>query len=79
MGGSYFFLLTYILIYQITILVAAEGQHKLPTINGSGDLKEALQKLGTIPSNKLLVRSNYILLVLLLVLLHFFGTITLCA
>ncbi|MQL41638.1 DUF1517 domain-containing protein, partial [Escherichia coli] len=38
----------------ITILVAAEGQHKLPTINGSGDLKEALQKLGTIPSYKLL-------------------------
>ncbi|CAL0311256.1 unnamed protein product [Lupinus luteus] len=38
----------------ITILVAAEGWHKLPTINGSGDLKEALQKLGTIPGDKLL-------------------------
>ncbi|OIW13540.1 hypothetical protein TanjilG_29281 [Lupinus angustifolius] len=38
----------------ITILVAAEGRHKLPTINGSGDLKEALQKLGTIPGDKLL-------------------------
>ncbi|KAH0994698.1 hypothetical protein GBA52_018562 [Prunus armeniaca] len=38
----------------ITILVAAEGVHKLPTINGSGDLKEALQKLGSIPSNKIL-------------------------
>ncbi|KAI5326589.1 hypothetical protein L3X38_035663 [Prunus dulcis] len=38
----------------ITILVAAEGVHKLPAINGSGDLKEALQKLGSIPSNKIL-------------------------
>ncbi|KAI4372584.1 hypothetical protein MLD38_010797 [Melastoma candidum] len=38
----------------ITILVAAEGVHKLPTINGSGDLKEALQKLGSIPSSKIL-------------------------
>nr|POE45631.1 hypothetical protein CFP56_05522 [Quercus suber] len=39
---------------KITILVAAEGVHKLPTINGSGDLKEALQKLGSIPSSKIL-------------------------
>ncbi|KAA8544965.1 hypothetical protein F0562_019818 [Nyssa sinensis] len=38
----------------ITILVAAEGVHKLPTINGSGDLKEALQKLGSIPSSRIL-------------------------
>ncbi|MED6151651.1 hypothetical protein PIB30_084502 [Stylosanthes scabra] len=38
----------------ITILVAAEGEHKLPTINGGKDLKEALQKLGSIPSSKLL-------------------------
>lgn len=38
----------------ITILVAAEGGHKLPTINGSGDLKEALQKLGSIPSSRTL-------------------------
>ncbi|KAF2298505.1 hypothetical protein GH714_023858 [Hevea brasiliensis] len=38
----------------ITILVAAEGVHKLPTINGSGDLKEALQKLGSIPTSKIL-------------------------
>uniref|UniRef100_A0A0A0LY57 Uncharacterized protein n=1 Tax=Cucumis sativus TaxID=3659 RepID=A0A0A0LY57_CUCSA len=38
----------------ITILVAAEGVHKLPTINGSGDLKEALQKLASIPSSKIL-------------------------
>ncbi|TKY61409.1 hypothetical protein E2542_SST11260 [Spatholobus suberectus] len=38
----------------ITILAAAEGEHKLPSINGSGDLKEALQKLGSIPSSKLL-------------------------
>ncbi|KAI8022355.1 hypothetical protein LOK49_LG03G03325 [Camellia lanceoleosa] len=30
---------------EITILVAAEGLHELPTINGSGDLKEASQKL----------------------------------
>ncbi|XP_012492878.1 uncharacterized protein LOC105804719 isoform X2 [Gossypium raimondii] len=38
----------------ITILVAAEGMHKLPPINGSGDLKEALQKLASIPSSKIL-------------------------
>ncbi|KAM7511816.1 hypothetical protein LguiB_010691 [Lonicera macranthoides] len=37
----------------ITILVAAEGGHKLPTINSSGDLKEALQKLGSIPSRRI--------------------------
>ncbi|KAI0524973.1 hypothetical protein KFK09_004363 [Dendrobium nobile] len=36
----------------ITILVAAEGVHKLPVINGSADLKAALQKLGSIPANK---------------------------
>ncbi|RYR52592.1 hypothetical protein Ahy_A06g027486 isoform B [Arachis hypogaea] len=41
-------------IPQITILAAAEGEHKLPTINGGKDLKEALQKLGSIPSSKLL-------------------------
>ncbi|KAL9320357.1 hypothetical protein ACSQ67_012196 [Phaseolus vulgaris] len=38
----------------ITILAAAEGEHKLPSINGSGNLKDALQKLGSIPSSKLL-------------------------
>ncbi|KAF8388060.1 hypothetical protein HHK36_026726 [Tetracentron sinense] len=36
----------------ITILVAAEGVHKLPAINSSADLKDALQKLGSIPSRK---------------------------
>lgn len=36
----------------ITILVAAEGVHKLPVINSSADLKAALQKLGSIPANK---------------------------
>ncbi|KAG5229783.1 Myelin-associated oligodendrocyte basic protein [Salix suchowensis] len=39
----------------ITVLVAAEGVYKLPSINGSGDLKEALQKLGSISANKILV------------------------
>ncbi|PON73896.1 myelin-associated oligodendrocyte basic protein [Parasponia andersonii] len=38
----------------ITVLVAAEGVHKLPAINGGRDLKEALQKLASIPSNKIL-------------------------
>ncbi|RWW52228.1 hypothetical protein BHE74_00041366 [Ensete ventricosum] len=41
--------------YSVTILVAAEGGYKLPVINGSGELKEALQKLGSIPSSKTLV------------------------
>ncbi|XP_022742374.1 uncharacterized protein LOC111293728 [Durio zibethinus] len=38
----------------ITILVAAKGVHKLPPINGSGDLKEALQKLASISTSKIL-------------------------
>ncbi|XP_024017325.1 uncharacterized protein LOC21389616 [Morus notabilis] len=38
----------------ISILVAAEGVHKMPVINGGRDLKEALQKLGSIPSHKIL-------------------------
>ena len=33
--------------------------HKLPVINGSADLKEALQKLGSIPSRKTLVGNNW--------------------
>ena len=35
--------------------LAAEGVHKLPAINSSNDLKTALQKLGSIPSRKILV------------------------
>ncbi|MBA0860260.1 hypothetical protein Goshw_015842 [Gossypium schwendimanii] len=38
----------------ITILVAAEGVHKLPLIKGSGDLAVALQKLASIPTSKIL-------------------------
>ncbi|OMO62274.1 hypothetical protein CCACVL1_22925 [Corchorus capsularis] len=38
----------------ITILVAAEGEHKLPPINGSKDLKEALLKLACILTKKIL-------------------------
>ncbi|XP_008681532.1 uncharacterized isoform X1 [Zea mays] len=38
----------------ITILVAAEGVHKVPVINSSNDLKTALQKMGAIPSRKIL-------------------------
>ncbi|XP_051144864.1 uncharacterized protein LOC127260891 [Andrographis paniculata] len=38
----------------ITILVAAGGVHKLPSINSSKDLKEALQKLASIPSSRTL-------------------------
>uniref|UniRef100_A0A7C8YYP4 Uncharacterized protein n=1 Tax=Opuntia streptacantha TaxID=393608 RepID=A0A7C8YYP4_OPUST len=38
----------------ITILVAAEGVHKLPAITNSLDLKEALQKLASIPSKKIM-------------------------
>jgi hypothetical protein len=33
----------------VTILVAAEGEYKLPTINSNTDLKDALRKLGSIP------------------------------
>ncbi|KAJ4901872.1 hypothetical protein Rs2_15823 [Raphanus sativus] len=38
----------------VTILVAAEGIHKLQPINGTADLKEALQKIGSIPRNKIM-------------------------
>lgn len=38
----------------ITIVVAAEGEHKLPVINSNRDLKEALKKLGSIPSHQTL-------------------------
>ncbi|KAJ4797918.1 myelin-associated oligodendrocyte basic protein [Rhynchospora pubera] len=38
----------------ITILVAAQGVNKLPEVNSSSDLKIALQKLGSIPSSKLM-------------------------
>lgn len=38
----------------VTILVAAEGVHKLQPINGTVDLKEALQKIGSIPRNKIM-------------------------
>lgn len=53
-----------VFVWQITILVAAEGVHELPTINGSGDLKETLQKLGSIPSSKILVRMRTITFIL---------------
>ncbi|OMO96455.1 hypothetical protein COLO4_15277 [Corchorus olitorius] len=38
----------------VTILVAAKGEHILPPINGRRDLKEALQKLASIPTSKTL-------------------------
>ncbi|OMO62273.1 hypothetical protein CCACVL1_22924 [Corchorus capsularis] len=38
----------------VTILVAAEGEHKLPPINGSKDLKQALQELASIQTSKTL-------------------------
>ena len=56
--------------YQITILVAAEGVRKLPAINGSGDLKEALQKLASIPPSKLLVRIMVLVLVVTCKFVH---------
>ncbi|XP_076907469.1 FLUCTUATING-LIGHT-ACCLIMATION protein 1, chloroplastic-like [Bidens hawaiensis] len=38
----------------ITIIVAAGGVHKLPPINNSAQLKEALQKLASIPSSRIM-------------------------
>ena len=43
-------------LQRITILVAAEGIHKLQPINGTADLKEALQKIGSMSRNKIMVR-----------------------
>lgn len=36
--------------------MAARGVHKLPPINSSAQLKEALQKLASIPSSRIMVR-----------------------
>ncbi|KAL3820461.1 hypothetical protein ACJIZ3_006366 [Penstemon smallii] len=38
----------------VTILVAAKGVHKLPSITNIEDLKEALKKLASIPSTRIL-------------------------
>ncbi|KAL7615279.1 hypothetical protein Lser_V15G06733 [Lactuca serriola] len=38
----------------ITVIVAASGVHKLPPINSSAQLKEALQKLASIPSSRVM-------------------------
>ncbi|GKV27373.1 hypothetical protein SLEP1_g36548 [Rubroshorea leprosula] len=38
----------------VTILVATEGVHEMLAINGIGDLKEALKKLGSIQARKLM-------------------------
>lgn len=38
----------------VTVLVAAEGEIKLPAINSNADLKEALRKLGSIPKDQTL-------------------------
>lgn len=38
----------------VTVLVAAEGEFKLPIINSNADLKEALRKLGSIPKDQTL-------------------------
>ena len=39
----------------VTILAAAKGEQKLPVIDGSQDLKEALQTLISLPTEKNLV------------------------
>ncbi|XP_002987670.2 uncharacterized protein LOC9651808 [Selaginella moellendorffii] len=38
----------------VTVLVAVQGSHKLPTVNSNTDLKAALSKLGSIPVQQLL-------------------------
>ncbi|KAM5561511.1 hypothetical protein ABKV19_022220 [Rosa sericea] len=38
----------------VTILVATDGEQKLPTISGTRDLKKAFHKLGAISSNKIM-------------------------
>lgn len=42
--------------------MAAKGGHKLPPINSSAELKEALQKLATIPLNSVEVGPMHIFL-----------------
>ncbi|KAM5551315.1 hypothetical protein ABKV19_026241 [Rosa sericea] len=43
---------------MLTILVATDGEQKLPTISGTRDLKKALHKLGAISSNKIMMISS---------------------
>jgi uncharacterized membrane protein len=43
----------------VTILVAAEGEYKLPTINSNADLKDALRKLGSIPVDSIQVQVHF--------------------
>eukprot|EP00249_Psilotum_nudum_P004776 c18274_g1_i1 orf=767-2011(+) len=38
----------------VTLLVAAEGEYKLPIINSNADLREALRKLGSVPKDQTL-------------------------
>ncbi|XP_062029163.1 uncharacterized protein LOC133745173 isoform X3 [Rosa rugosa] len=42
----------------LTILVATDGEQKLPTNSGTRDLKKALHKLGAISSNKIMMISS---------------------
>lgn len=50
------------LCLKVTILVAAEGEFKLPAINGNADLKAALKKLGSIPADSIQVCTILLLL-----------------
>lgn len=43
---------------QVTVLVAAQGAHKLPTINTTDNVKEALQYLADISSSKIKVSTG---------------------
>jgi uncharacterized membrane protein len=40
---------------QVTILVAVEGEHKLPAITSSEDLQLTLQKLGSLSESSIQV------------------------
>lgn len=60
------------LCLKVTILVAAEGEFKLPAINGNADLKAALKKLGSIPADSIQVCAEETILLFLSWLISFF-------
>lgn len=52
---------TFGLFFKVTVLVAVEGEHNLPTINSSADLNDALQKLGSLPADSIQVYPLHLL------------------
>ena len=42
----------------MTLVVATEGELKLPAVNSTADLREALAKLGSVPADQIQVKTT---------------------